>query len=347
MLRKTWRRPHSDWYLPAMTPSETALDQLADLPATVKRLTQELVVLRTVMDEIREDIVWAVRDAPDSLSTLGARRINSMALDPCAPDWSERLNRLSPSDLPPESGKPESRPNKILVRAEDFARAMENIEQLVYCCESPDLQWTGDPEVPGVECRKCGYIVAQAGSVAMNLVDEETTKKAKRANRPSAQGTDAETADDESIESEPRDGEFVTTNNKNKVDEAETTDAESSRSGGGKSDSRKAAETPRRRPTQPLSMRLIFQPHMTDLVRVFGYATLSQGEAKRRAEPLIEKYGRDRLADAVAEIVEEVADPPRHCRLTDVARRFAVQILGKQPAQSPIATNVPSDNAVD
>ena len=48
-------------------------------------------------------------------------------------------------------------------------------------------------------------------------------------------------------------------------------------------------------------MRLIFQPHMTDLVRVFRYDTLSQDEAKTRTEPLIEKHGREKLADAAAD----------------------------------------------
>lgn len=77
-------------------------------------------------------------------------------------------------------------------------------------------------------------------------------------------------------------------------------------------------------------MRLIFQKHMTDLVRIFGYETLSQEEARVCVTPLIEKYGRDRLADAAAEIVEEVTDLPKHYRLTGEARRLSVQILGRE-----------------
>src|SRR5258708_2730640 len=36
-------------------------------------------------------------------------------------------------------------------------------EQLAFCCETPDLQWTGEPDSAGVACLNCGYVVAQVG----------------------------------------------------------------------------------------------------------------------------------------------------------------------------------------
>lgn len=337
-LRKTWRRRRGRWYLPAMTPSETALDQLAELPTTVERLTQELVVLRRVMDEIREDIGWAVRNAPDLIPALGARRITSMPLDPCAPDWSERLNRLTPADLPPEPGASAARPQKVLVRAEDFERAMESVEQLVYCCESPDLQWTGDPEYPGVECRKCGYIVAEAGSVEMTPVtDDVANDSTPNPAPPSKRQLSEESDEDSEVEEYPagaEPGQQSTTDDE--LDDDAASDSESSGSANGDLPP-VAADPPRRKPahSQPLSMRLIFQPHMTDLVRLFRYETLSREEVKKRVEPLMEKYGREKVGDATAEIVEEVAQPPLHYRLTEEARRLSLQILGRPPALDP------------
>ncbi|HUY90448.1 MAG TPA: hypothetical protein VMV10_17050 [Pirellulales bacterium] len=89
-----------------------------------------------------------------------------MPKDPLARDWAERLNRYAPRDLPDAPGaKPTPRQHAPQV---DAARA--------YCCEAPDLQWTGDPELPGVACLNCGYTVADCGSVVMYPapdVDEE------------------------------------------------------------------------------------------------------------------------------------------------------------------------------
>jgi len=63
------------------------------------------------------------------------------------------------------SRRPERGQRRILVDAEQFAQAMDGVEQLVYCCEAPDLRWTGDPEHPGVACAECGYVVAENGEV--------------------------------------------------------------------------------------------------------------------------------------------------------------------------------------
>lgn len=313
-----------------MSKAESALDDLSTLPATVENLTSEVRALRQVLDEIRDEIGWATRNLPEAVASLGGRRITSMPVDPCEPDWAERVNRFTPADLPGSQPPESPRGTTIHVDAEQFAKAMESVEQLVYCCESPELAWTGDPEQPGVECRQCGYIVAEAGSVTMNPADDETEKKSRPEPDHSKQNRFEESDDDDPTDEDDqlsaKDGDEDTASHESTQDNCSVQPPP-------------VATTPRRKHSQPLSMRLIFQPLMTDLVRVFGYATLTQEEAKQGAAPLIEKYGLDRVADAAAEIVEETTVPPRHFRLTEEARRLSVQILGRPPVANSGAEN--------
>lgn len=65
-------------------------------------------MLYQVLDEIREDFQWAVRN--DKFRHEGAdewrpvTHITSMPKDPCAPDFGARINRFSAADLPSEDG---------------------------------------------------------------------------------------------------------------------------------------------------------------------------------------------------------------------------------------------------
>lgn len=93
---------------PTSAPTE---EQVAQLTAAVQSLTQQVETLaghveivHQVLDEIREDIGWALQN--DSFSTrrsdewLPVTHITSMPKDPCAPDFHERVNRFSAKDLP-------------------------------------------------------------------------------------------------------------------------------------------------------------------------------------------------------------------------------------------------------
>ncbi len=82
-------------------------DSIAD---SLDLLREELAVVRQVLDEIREELEWANRNRsePDP-APLMPRRITSMPLDPCAPDWAERLNRFSAADLTIETAEPASK----------------------------------------------------------------------------------------------------------------------------------------------------------------------------------------------------------------------------------------------
>lgn len=149
-------------------------------------------MLREAIDELRENYEWAVNNVAAAVEWIPARRITSMPVNPCAPDWSERLNRFTPSDVRQDSMCNEaetsaSKPQTVLVRAEDFARAMEDVEQLVYCCASPNLQWTGDPESPGIECIHCGYVIAQTGELLIYREESEQDAPGKDPPRPDPQ----------------------------------------------------------------------------------------------------------------------------------------------------------------
>lgn len=163
----------------------------AETAAAIDRLTEQVNLLWKVVDEIREDFQWAVQNPERSGGLPPVMRVTSMALDPCDPKWGEKLNALRPEDLPADEQRPSSaiivdgeqfehaldrvappgpdgtRPDRVLVKAGEFAEAMESIDQLVYCCTQPQLAWEGDPDAPSIICRACGFVVAEYG----NLVD--------------------------------------------------------------------------------------------------------------------------------------------------------------------------------
>jgi hypothetical protein len=70
------------------------IDRLA---AAVERLAEEVRVLRDALDDFGADFRWAARN-----DKLGGPMfvLTSMPSDPAAPDWAERLNRLTASDVP-------------------------------------------------------------------------------------------------------------------------------------------------------------------------------------------------------------------------------------------------------
>lgn len=69
------------------------------------RLSDELTVLRDVLDEIRSELQWANRNRDDGPWKPAPVHITSMPRDPTAPDWAERLNRFSAADLPGEDSE--------------------------------------------------------------------------------------------------------------------------------------------------------------------------------------------------------------------------------------------------
>jgi hypothetical protein len=66
----------------------------------VARLAEELRTLRDAIDEIREELQWANRNADDLPGhPLHSFRLRSMPTDPAAPDWAERVNAVPPEAI--------------------------------------------------------------------------------------------------------------------------------------------------------------------------------------------------------------------------------------------------------
>jgi hypothetical protein len=102
------------------------------------------------------------------------------------------------------------------------------------------------------------------------------------------------------------------------------------------------------RSRDPLYLRLYFQKHLTEIVRLFGYRDVPLDEAREFLKPLNETYGLDTMKIAVEEIIfiDGSSDRPV-ARLADHARKLAVGILGSPRKSLATADTAPSDIARD
>ena len=76
--------------------------KIDELKEAIDRVGDELSVLRDVLDEIRELLGWAINNPDRFCCTSPFVPLTSMPRDPLAPDFGERINRLSAKDLPQE-----------------------------------------------------------------------------------------------------------------------------------------------------------------------------------------------------------------------------------------------------
>jgi hypothetical protein len=83
----------------AVGPPEETAELVRRLTDAVEEVAGELKVLRTALDEIRDDLGWAISNDRFRPETQPVP-LTSMPRNPLAPDWSERLNRFGPGDLP-------------------------------------------------------------------------------------------------------------------------------------------------------------------------------------------------------------------------------------------------------
>ena len=84
----------------------------------------------------------------------------------------------------------------------------------------------------------------------------------------------------------------------------------------------------------PLSVRIYYDPPLTELVRLIKYDTLPLENARDRLAPLAERYGRDAMNRAA----KQALDMDEHeVRLTPEVRKAAWQLLGPPPAEAPTA----------
>ena len=119
-----------------------------DLAVAVEQLKEETRLLRTSLDELRDDVVWAVRQ----VLAAGHQSSGTSPAAPRDPPFGEPTVDLE--------GKTHAAPSEPVGHAVDDG-------QDSYCCDRPKLTWNGDPDAPGVACENCGYVIADNGSVVI------------------------------------------------------------------------------------------------------------------------------------------------------------------------------------
>jgi hypothetical protein len=82
----------------------------------------------------------------------------------------------------------------------------------------------------------------------------------------------------------------------------------------------------------PLCIRICFEPHLTDLVRIVGYGALPLDEARARLASLAERHGKERMRAGADETLEvDRTGRPPVVRLNPAARKAAWQLIGPPP----------------
>jgi hypothetical protein len=81
-----------------------------------------------------------------------------------------------------------------------------------------------------------------------------------------------------------------------------------------------------------LALRLYFHEPLYALARIVGYEGRSVPEVKERSRALLDKYGKEKMDRAAAELVhiDRSTDPPT-ARLKEEVRKLCWQLLGPPP----------------
>ena len=86
----------------------------------------------------------------------------------------------------------------------------------------------------------------------------------------------------------------------------------------------------------PLCVRIYFEAHLADLIRVIGYQSLPVADARQQLAPLVKRYGKDKVNAAIKEVMEiDYTQQPARARLAAPVRKAAWQMLGPPPADMP------------
>lgn len=126
---------------------------------------EELSAIREALDGIRRNIDWWLSNHRRD-QWLPVKPITSMPVDPLATNWAERLNTFTADDLQKNSSSTQRTPRSAPQHAATTTDGID--DEPLFCCESPNLQWTGDPDFPGIACANCGYTAVDCGSVVMS-----------------------------------------------------------------------------------------------------------------------------------------------------------------------------------
>ena len=88
-------------------------EKIDELKGAIERVGDELSVLREVLDEVMELLGWAMNNSDRFHCTSPYVPLTSMPRDPLAPDFGERINRLSGKDLPEEANSNHAPPETL------------------------------------------------------------------------------------------------------------------------------------------------------------------------------------------------------------------------------------------
>lgn len=93
---------------------------------------------------------------------------------------------------------------------------------------------------------------------------------------------------------------------------------------------------------------MYFKQHLTDLVRLFGNSEIPLPEAREKLKPLVDKYGKELMESAAEEIIFiDGSHDHAIARLTDDARKLAVQLIGRPPATTASGTRQTQNEAAE
>lgn len=99
----------------AVSPSSITPDQIDDLTQATISLTEQVRMLRHAVDEIGDELGWAIRNRVMTVESLESysQRITSLPTDPAAEDFHERVNAVTAADLPEvEAGPSQARSSR-------------------------------------------------------------------------------------------------------------------------------------------------------------------------------------------------------------------------------------------
>ncbi len=144
----------------ATKPVERPTDDERELAGVVRVLAEEVRVLRQAVDELRETVQHGVRNLIGRPVPATTAEGAPAPLQVDAEQFEKAVQRLG-DDVLERLSKREI----VHVEAKALAGAMEDVEEVVYCCSQPKLTWYGAPDRPGIACENCGFPVAQEGNI--------------------------------------------------------------------------------------------------------------------------------------------------------------------------------------
>lgn len=291
----------------------------------LQKLVTEIQTLHSAIDDLRAEVEWASRNLLQARSPRPPLEpLASMPADPCDPNFAAKVNAVSRRDVPDAEQRksagdgveemPQDRmramwlaeefrarvvtdatgQHVISITDDEFTRLFGRGATFQKCCAAFKLKWSGERDAATVQCQTCAAVFLDAGEI---LLDDECL--------PPLVADQAANQNEAIREPAPTAGPSVPVRNIGTV----------------------------KRNKVPLYARILSQNHMTDLVRLIGYNEIPMEVFSQRVAPLEAKYGKETIDVAVRELVTLVRrDHLPFVRLSNAARPYVVQLLGRPPA---------------